>query len=223
MLNGATTKRLQEYVENGGTLISEGLPGYFGDHGRAGQSQPNRGLDMLFGARERYVEFTPDLLENLTLEVSGHQIYGRYFLQQYTVTTGRAVGRYAGGQVASVENQHGKGRTLLIGTFPGAGYYRHHSSGARAFFAALLKLGTAEPRLQSNNPAVQARLHTGTGGTFLWIVNPSRAEARATVRVNSDLDFRTAEDIWNHQPAAIAERSITVTVPRRDAAVVSLR
>lgn len=46
-----------------------GLPGYFGDRGHVGEVQPNLGLDRLFGAREKYVEFAPDLLENLTLEV----------------------------------------------------------------------------------------------------------------------------------------------------------
>ena len=44
--------------------------------------QPNYGLDELFGARESYVEFTPDLLNDLTLEVNGHKIYGRYFFQE---------------------------------------------------------------------------------------------------------------------------------------------
>ena len=31
------------FVEQGGTLISEGLPGYFGDRGHVGKVQPNLG------------------------------------------------------------------------------------------------------------------------------------------------------------------------------------
>ena len=73
MLQSETVNKLRQYVEQGGTLISEGLPAYFGDHGHAGATQPNYGLDELFGARESYVEFTPDLLEKLSLEVQGKQ------------------------------------------------------------------------------------------------------------------------------------------------------
>ena len=42
----------------GGILVSEGCPAYWG-------------LDELFGARESYVEFTPDLLDDLELNVLG--------------------------------------------------------------------------------------------------------------------------------------------------------
>jgi beta-galactosidase len=223
MLERGTIKKLRDYVEQGGTLISEGLPAYFGDRGRAAQVQPGNGLDELFGARERYVEFTPDLLENLSLEVQGRKIYGRYFLQEYDLITGHAAGHYANGRIAAVENQHGKGRTLLIGTFPGGGYYLHHSPEARAFFGGLLRFAGVEPSLRTDNAAVQARLHTGSGGSYVWVVNPSRGDARASVWLNAGPDFRVAEDVWAKQPVTVTGRSITVTVPGRDAAVIGLR
>ncbi|MDQ6700987.1 MAG: beta-galactosidase, partial [Acidobacteriota bacterium] len=40
MLKAETARKLQAFVERGGSLISEGLPGYFGDHGKAGTVQP---------------------------------------------------------------------------------------------------------------------------------------------------------------------------------------
>src|SRR2546430_877206 len=73
MMKKETVTKLRRYVEEGGTLISEGLPAYFGDEGRAGPAQPNYGLEEVFGARERYVEFTPDLLEKLSLRVRGER------------------------------------------------------------------------------------------------------------------------------------------------------
>ena len=223
MLQSDTAAKLRRYVEEGGTLISEGLPGYFGDHGRAAQKQPNYGLDELFGAREQYVEFTPDLLERLTLEVRGQRIDGRYFLQEYEAAGGQAAGRYANGHVAAVENRHGKGRTLLIGTFPGGGYYLHHSPAARAFFADLLKLADIQPKLRSDNPAVQARLHTGSGGNYLWVVNPSRSEVKVSLALNAGPAFRTAEDLWGKREVSAGEHTVAVTVPPRDAAVIALR
>jgi beta-galactosidase len=112
---------------------------------------------------------------------------------------------------------------LLIGTFPGGGYYLHHSASARSFFADLLKLANVDPKLRTNNSTIQARLHSGKGGNYLWVVNPSRAEAKVTVSLNTDVSARTAEDIWGGRPITIDKRSMTVSVPARDAAVIALR
>lgn len=224
MLKKETVAKLRAYVEQGGTLISEGLPAYFGDHGHAGETQPNYGLDELFGARERYVEFTPDLLEKLTLTVNGHPINGRYFLQEYAPTGGRAVGQYANGHVAAVENQRGSGRTLLVGTFPGAGYYLHHSAESKAFFAELLKFASVQPQTQSDNAAVQSRLHTGPGGNYLWLTNPARSAATITVSIGErGPQFQSATDVWANRQLSVSGRRITVTLPPRDGAVIVLR
>ena len=61
--------------------------------------------------RESYVEFTPDLLDKLTLKVKGQEIYGRYFLQEYEAE-GRPArsGQYANGHVAAVEHRDGQGQ-----------------------------------------------------------------------------------------------------------------
>ena len=122
MLKKSTADKLRDYVAKGGKLVSEGCPGYFGDGGTVGTVQPNLGLDQLFGARETYVQFTPDLLGKLTLTVRDKQIGGQYFLQEYKLAGGQAVGQYANGHIAAVENTSGGGKTLLIGTFPGGSY-----------------------------------------------------------------------------------------------------
>ena len=137
MLKQETAERLKSYVHNGGTLICEGVPGYFGDRGHVGTVQPNFGLDTLFGAREKEVEFDPDLSEQLTLEVNGSKIFGRYFRQDYDLLGGRSAGKYSNGNTAAVENTFGQGRTLLIGTFPGAGYYLHHGAATKELFGKL--------------------------------------------------------------------------------------
>ena len=224
MLKKETVAKLRDYVEGGGTLISEGLPAYFGDHGHAGTTQPNYGLDQVFGARERYVEFTPDLLDKLLLEVNGHHIFGRYFLQEYEMAGGHAVGHYQNGRVAAVENQYGKGRTLLIGTFPGGGYYLHHSPEAKLFFRELLKLANVQPQLRTNNAATQARLHTGPGGNYVWLTNPTRTAQTTTISIeDSRTEFHAARDVWGDREIPVNGRQVTVTLEPRDGAVIALR
>ena len=52
MLSNEAIAKIRKFVEQGGALVSEGLPAYFGDHGHVGTVQPNYGLDEFFGARE---------------------------------------------------------------------------------------------------------------------------------------------------------------------------
>jgi beta-galactosidase len=220
MLKPESVKKLIEYVREGGTLISEGLPAYFGDHGKVGTVQPNYGLDEVFGAKESYVEFTPDLLDNLTLDVLNRQIYGRYFLQAYTAAGGTAVGKYKDGKIAAVEHQFGKGRALVIGTFPGGGYYLHHDAAGKAFFAGLLEWAKVSPKLKTDASGVQARLHSGAGGNYLYVVNPDRKPRQIGISVPDA--YSAGEDIWGGQKVSVSGRTVTVTVGDRDAAVVRL-
>lgn len=220
-LTQATADRLREYVEGGGCLVSEGCPGYFGENARVGEVQPNLGLDRLFGARETYVQFTPDILTKLTLTVRGETVAGQYFLQEYELAGGRAAGTYANGHLAAVENTAGSGRTLLIGTFPGGGYFRTHSASTRKFFAGLLEWAGVRQRVRTDDPEIRARLHQGPGGTYLWVVNPTRQTRTAKLTLPSA--YREASDLWQDSgKPSVAGNVVTATVEDRNAAVIRL-
>ena len=224
MLKRETADRLKKYVQDGGTLICEGLPAYFGDHGHVGTVQPNFGLDQVFGAREKVVEFDPDLSEQLMFEVMGSKIYGRYFRQDYEMQGGKAAGQYSNGNTAAVENTFGHGRTLLIGSFPGAGYYLHHGAATRELFAGFLKLAGLTQQIAIDDPALQARLHQGAGGTHIWVTNPTREAKQVTVMLAASAgDFQSAVDAWGDGRIAQAGRQFTMNVPARDAVVAMLR
>ncbi len=224
MLKEETAIRLRRYVERGGTLVSEGLPAYFGDHGHVGTTQPNYGLDEVFGARQIYAEFAPDISDGLVLEINGRQVAGRYFRQDYELHGGEAVGYHANGHVAAVAHKFGQGRTLLVGSFPGAGYYRHTSPATREFFAGLLNVAGVVPRLGVNDRSVQSRLHQGLGGTYLWVINPTRGGRAVTVSLAPDIgSFTLAEDLWGKQPIVLDHGQVNVEVPGRDGVVVALR
>ncbi len=205
-------------------MICEGLPAYFGDHGHVGTVQPNYGLDDVFGARESYVEFDPDISENLTLEVNAHRIFGRYFRQEYDLKGGKAVGHYSNGAIAAVENRAGSGRTLLMGSFPGAGYFLHHGKETQMLFASFLKMAGVAPRVSIDDTAIQARLHSGRGGRYLWVTNPTTTSRAVRVSLDSQADtFSAAKDLWGDLPIHLEGREIAVNVPARDAAVILLR
>ena len=249
-LTGDTAQKLREWVERGGTLISEGCPAYFGDRGRAGTVQPNLGLDALFGAREQYVEFTPDVSDDVTFsfDVGGAAISdvpGALHLQAYTPTTGRTAGTYeegygyagaTGGLPAMIEHSFGKGRTLLIGTSPGAARHRatlpiqrrgsptgttYHShrladlngpspedrrAAAQSFFAHLLEWAGATPHVRTSDPAIITRLHR----------DPDSGQSFLWA-LNP-----TREERQTTLTLTASGQSLNVTIPARDAVITPL-
>jgi beta-galactosidase len=221
MLRKTTADKLRDYVAKGGRLVSEGCPGYFGDGGTVGLVQPNLGLDQVFGAREAYVQFTPDLLGKLTLTVKDKEIGGQYFLQEYKLAGGQAAGQYANGRIGAVEHTFGSGKTLLIGTFPGGSYYRNHAAPTREFFAGLLAWAGIRQQVQSSDTAVKARLHKGAGGTYVWVVNPTRMVR--SVKISLPSPFQRAVELWQESShPVVSGNTLAVTVDDRNVAVIRL-
>jgi beta-galactosidase len=222
MLNGETAERLKKWVEEGGTLVSEGCPGYFGDRGHVGPTQPNLGLDELFGARESYVEFTPDLLGELKFNLSGIEVRGGISLQAYEPTEGTAVGWYDDGRVAAVDNAFGRGKTRLIGSMAGAGYATHPEDRSSAFFADVLDYAGAERNVRCSEPRITARLHDGEGGVYLWVANPVRRDLPVRLELSEEWGpFRQGHSLWGAE-AEVSERIIELTAKGRDVAVIAL-
>jgi beta-galactosidase len=152
------------------------------------------------------------------------KIYGRYFRQEYKLNGGSEAGQYSNGMTAAVQNNFGQGRTLLIGTFPGSGYYLHHGAATKDAFAGFLQLAGITPIAKVSDAGAQARLHHGAGGSYLWVTNPTRESKTVTVSLSQAAEeFTTGEDIWGGQGVAVGGRQIKVNVPGRDAAVIALR
>jgi len=222
MLSQKSADKLRAWVAAGGTLVAEGCPAYFGDRGHVGTVQPNYGLDEVFGARESYVEFTPDLLSDLRINASGVPVWGGIFLQAYEPTTGTAVGWYEDGRVAMVENSFGNGRTRLIGSMAGAGHAAHSPQGSERFFADVLSFGGKGQHVCCSDPQVKARLHTGDGGTFLWVANPTRQPRPVRLQLGESWGaYSAASPRWG-ATAEISGRAITLTAPARDVTVLAL-
>jgi beta-galactosidase len=189
-----------------------------------GTVQPNYGLDELFGARESNVEFMPDISDQLTFQLKGADLFGRYFRQEYKLNGGTEAGKYSNGAIAAVENRFGKGRTLLMGSFPGAGYFLHHAPATRDAFAALLQIAGVSPAVKISDTKVQARLHQGTGGSYLWVTNTTRDDRTVSIDLSAAVNnLVSGDDLWGGQRVTLDGQKITVNVPGRDAAVIALR
>ncbi|MGI8914907.1 MAG: beta-galactosidase [Chloroflexota bacterium] len=224
MLTQATSVRLATWVEAGGCLVSEGCPAYFGDHGHVGTVQPNYGLDIVFGGREQDVEFTPDILDDLTLTVFGKALRGSTYLQAYAPQGGTAVGMYADGRVAALEHPYGKGKTLLFGTMVGAGYGHAPTDESREWFRSLLAWAGVTQHVQLNDRAVTARLHRSDGGRlFLWAANPTRQPREMRLKLGGAWGAPGAARVyWGDPPVAMHGETVQFQVGARDALIMEL-
>jgi beta-galactosidase len=230
MLSSRTINALKDWVARGGTLISEGCPAYFGDGFHVGMTQPGYGMDELFGARECYVEFTPDLLQDLSLTVAGSRIWGGEYLQCYEPVSGRAAGWYDDGRVAAVDHDYGDGKTRLIGTMAGYGYAAHGGElgsyqapdrAAASFFDGVLAYGGISARVEVSDSRLAARLHEGKGGTRLWIANPKRQPVTARIEIPGST-YTGARALLG--PAAEWDgQGLTLTAPPREVSIYELR
>jgi beta-galactosidase len=163
------------------------------------------------------------LSDQLAFEVKGSKVYGRYFRQDYDLHGGVAAGQYSNGNTAAVENTYGQGKTLLIGSFPGAGYYLHHGAATKELFAGLLKWAGAMQQVAIDDTAVQARLHRDAGGgaAVLWVTNPTRTAKTVKITLAGG-GFQSAEDVWGGVTISGGGRELTMSVPARDAVVARL-
>jgi beta-galactosidase len=218
---------LRAWVAAGGRLIAEGCPAYWDARGHVSPVQPGLGLDELFGAREEYVEFTPDLLGDLRLQVQGETAWGGVFMQAYQPTTGTAVGWYEDGRIAAVDNDYGQGHTRLLGTMVGYGHAAHAASGFGSFtpapfFAQALAWGGATQHARVSEARVKARLHHGAGGVYLWVANPTAEELPVQIELGETWGpFAQAVTLWGAE-AQPSGRAVALTAPARDVTVLRL-
>ena len=81
-----------------------------------------------------------------------------------------------------------------------------------------------EPLVTVNDHSVQARLHQGAGGAYLWVTNPTRDSRTIKVGLAASAgNYKSGKDIWGKQSVAIEGSQVIVSVGGRDAAVITLQ
>jgi beta-galactosidase len=169
------------------------------------------------------VVFAPDISDDLKLTVLGFKIDGGGFQQRFKTTGGQAIGWYPDGTVSAVENSFGKGKTLLIGTYPSLGFYNHHGEATRQFFRQLLNWSGMERRVAPSNGNLIVRLHKDGPKTLLWVLNPTRSSQASNIDLPLDKPKAILGVRWGRlEDVSMNSGRIGVTVPARNALVVEL-
>jgi beta-galactosidase len=164
------------------------------------------------------------LLDDLTIRFEdGMSARGGIYLQSYTLTTGKPIGTYNDGRIAAVDNAFGKGKTRLVGSFPGYGYNRSQDSDTKRFFANLLKWAGKDQHVTSTDSRIIARLHTDGSSRYLWIVNSDREDISTKLRLSARWgSYEKCRVITGQAEPTVRNRVITTDVPARTVLVLEL-
>ena len=158
---------LRTYVNQGGTLLAEALPGRYTAYGLGAfpDGMPTE-LAELFGCRQqrilqirepdngaRWTENQRSYGDAVTFAYlsgqnawSGHQLFPAFYLQSFTPTQAMPIFQY-GDHVIGCEHAYGHGHAFLIGTLLGHGYLGYNDPHNPAFLLALLARVGVHPDL----------------------------------------------------------------------------
>jgi beta-galactosidase len=133
------------------------------------------------------------------------------------------IAHYTDGSVALVDNSFGKGRSRLVGTFPGITFMRTLDHEPELLIRDALRYAGVQPRIQCLDTAVKARLHKGPSGDFLWVLNTQydRISTDVTLLPSSG-DYTRAEDLVTGETFAVHDGVLSVTLNALGGTVVKL-
>jgi beta-galactosidase GanA len=213
MLSKPVAQVLEGYVRDGGTLISEARPAWNDERGYANDRIPGAGLDAVFGAREKELRSADVVqmtgvaaLDGPLAPLAGKTIPGFAFAEHLTVTdrNARVLATFppstvgGEGDPAIVMSSHGKGRAILIGSFPSAAFESDPEKMrvAGELLQRLVAAAGVGPDIRIDGAAglVDARFLESSDAILLIAINHSDAPQTVTMTFGADIP----EAIWQN-------------------------
>jgi beta-galactosidase len=187
-------RKLLDYVREGGTLVTEARPGWVDERGVSSPVIPGGGLDEALGCRELMLTPVPRTSaiririahESIPRLTAGDKLDALFFEESFEVfgKTSVILAEYEDGRPAMVAAPFGKGKAVIVGSFPGSAYFHFKNPNNGKFFAGLADwMKIAKPvEVASSEPdvLVEGRALEGEGYKILFGFN--RGEKRTTAR-----------------------------------------
>ncbi|MHB8056048.1 MAG: beta-galactosidase trimerization domain-containing protein, partial [Candidatus Aminicenantales bacterium] len=181
MMSQTHVRALIEYVRSGGTIVAEARCGWVDEHGFSSPVIPGGGLADVFGCRESELKplakTAPMTIaaadESLPLLKAGDKLDALFFEEAFDVfgPSSRILARFENGTPAMVASTFGKGKALIVGSFPGSAYHHFKNPANGAFFAGLADwVGVRKPVvIESSDPEdlIEGRILEGSGYRLL--------------------------------------------------------
>ncbi len=209
-----TAVLLEQFVKNGGTLISEAFFGGYSDkRGLHSLVLPGFGFERVFGAREcqaaaaskflaaygkSWTEELTDLNIAELMDENGASAAGYYFYEAFEPQEhAEVLARYRDGKPAIIHNTYGKGHAIIIGSLFGHGYEATGNKNNLALLQRMIDLASIEREIFTDIDGVRADLLLAPGGLMIAVNNHSDYEGGVSVSFHCERKIascRFAED-----------------------------
>jgi len=230
-LSEGVARKLVQYVEQGGILISEAAPGRINEWAFCTRGELSPVMRELFGVRQEsftmvrepgngtvwspaprtWGEYLDDAMLEGTGVLAGHRLRANVYIQTFDCLAGEPCLMY-GAHTAGVRRKAGKGTAILLGTYVGHNGVAYRDAETRACIAALLQncgvTSAHQGKLLLRKRAIP--------GKEAWLfTNPCELPVQENVSVAG---WRTVEDLLgeslsrNGNEIALAVNSLDVKV-----------
>ena len=204
MIPERAARVLAEYVAAGGVLVAEARLGWNNERGNAAERIPGLGLSEVMGTRETAIETAPGSRTSMKWSgtdlsglTPGTLLPGRWFKEilEPAGPAARVVARYEDGAAAAVMSTHGKGRTLMLGSYISAAAQSTPTREAEGFFSALVAWAGVVLPIRVTGSLLEAR-HVESGAErVLFLFNHAKQQARSEVTLRVGSGDYVAEDL----------------------------
>jgi beta-galactosidase len=212
-------RKLIDFVRDGGTLLTEARCGWVDEKGFSSPVIPGAGLSDALGCRE--LELLPiaktsaikikAVHESLPLLKPGDTLDALFFEESFDVfgKDSRVLAEFSDGRPAMVYAPYGKGKVMIVGSFPGSAYHHFKNPANGKLFAGLaewlkipkpVEVTAAEP-----GAVVEGRVLEGEGYKILFGFNRGEKAVAAKFAVLMKGGRAAARDI---ETGAVAESAV---------------
>lgn len=216
MLSRESAEGVARYVKSGGTAVAEARLAWNDERGFASDTIPGAGLAEIFGGREKqirpadrlhlFVEAVPELPGFASREL----VTSEAFQEDLDPRPGSTVlAHFGNGAAAMTEKSYGRGKAILIGSFPALSYQRQHDASTRRFLLALARGAGVAPAVDVTGTGideVEVRRLVGDRGEFVFVFNHAPTAADATVSMKLPWPAAKAMSLVTDQPVELVQR-----------------
>jgi beta-galactosidase len=213
MLSKNVGEGVARFVQNGGTVVAEARLAWNDERGFSSDRVPGFGLDEVFGAKEKLIrpvekaKILAAPAANLPGWAPGEAAAAEAFEEDLEpLPNARVLARFANGEAAIVENRYGKGRAILVGSFPALAYQRQHDLSTKRLLLALARSAGVSPEVRltgTRTSEVEVRRLTSDRVQILFAFNHGKAPARASFSIRLPWPQAKAQNLENDQPVAL--------------------
>lgn len=224
MIPASSAAPLAEYVQEGGTLVSEARLGWNNEGGAALPTIPGMGLFEVMGCRETAVQLGANGRTSLrwaTEEMPGIKagdiIPARWFEETLSPLGSQAhvVAEFPNGQAAAVMSRHGKGKTLMLGSYVGAAYETLRDPAAGRFYQALLRWAGVDNSINTIGDGLEVRYLESGRSLIVFTFNHHSKPINAVIELRVPALTYSGRDVISDEPVAVTTREGRVSLHKQ--------